>query len=139
MPCLNGQDNAGAGPIISISVFPAGSVTAGTQLNLPANTFLGLLDTGAEKTCISSQVVQTASLAPIGMRPMISATQSVPVHVYLVDLILPLGNPGFIVPGIEVLEFRPGAGNSFQLLVGRDIIRQGTLVMSADGHFSFCI
>jgi hypothetical protein len=73
------------------------------------------------------------------MRPMVSATESVPVNVYLVDLLLPFGAAGFILPGAQVLEFTPAGGSPFQMLVGRDVICQGALTISFDGHFTFCL
>jgi hypothetical protein len=68
---------------------------------------------------------------------MISATHSVPVNQYLVDLIFPIGKTGFIVSAIQVMEFVTSNNTPFQILVGRDILCQGLLTLSFDGHFSF--
>ena len=139
MPCLSGRYESGIGPLINIGVFPCGSFQS---VKIPIgqmSTFPALIDTGASVTCISADVAKTAGLQPIGMRPMISATQAVPVNVYLVDLLLPFGNAGFILPGSLVMEFIPTAGSSFQILVGRDIICQGALTISFDGHFTFSL
>ncbi|MBI1928060.1 aspartyl protease family protein [Candidatus Poribacteria bacterium] len=97
------------------------------------------MDTGASATCISSQVAQSVGLQPIGMRPMTSATHSVPVNVYLVDLLLPFGNGVHILNNVKVLEFIPVGGSPFQMLVGRDIICRGTFTISFDGHFTFSL
>jgi hypothetical protein len=96
-----------------------------------------LIDTGASVTCISLGVAQAVGLQPIGMRPIVSATESAPVNVYLVDLLLPFVAAGFVSPGTQVLEFLPGGNSPFQILVGRDIICQGVFTISFDGHFTF--
>jgi len=101
--------------------------------------FPALIDTGASVTCVSQNVVQSVPLQPIGMRPMISTTQYAPVYVYLVDLFLPFGAAGFVVQGIQVMEFASGGTAPFQMLLGRDIICRGTLTLSFDGHFTFCL
>jgi len=41
------------------------------------------------------------------MRSMVSATQAVPVNVYLVDSLL-IWAAGLLVPGTQVMEFAPG-------------------------------
>jgi hypothetical protein len=90
-------------------------------------------------TCISPQVVQSIGLQPIGMHPMVSATQTVPVNVYLVDLLLPFGTAGLLQAGVQVMEFAGDPGQLFQILLGRDILCRGTFTMSFDGHFTFSL
>jgi hypothetical protein len=97
------------------------------------------MDTGASATCISPTVAQTVGLQPIAKRPMVSATQAIPVNVYLVDLILSFGPNHFVVNGMQVMEFSAEKGSRFQVLLGMDIIRQGLLTISFDGHFTFCM
>jgi len=70
---------------------------------------------------------------------MISATQSVPVNVYLADLLLPFGTAGFVMAGAQLMEFVPGGGSPYQILVGRDIICRGAFSLSFDGHFTFAL
>jgi hypothetical protein len=84
-------------------------------------------------------MAQTVGLLPLGMRPMVSATQTVPVPVSLVDLVLPFGIAGFILSGAQVMEFFPTGGSPFQMLIGHDIICRGILTPSFDGHFTFAI
>ena len=88
---------------------------------------------------ISPLVVRAVGLAPIGMRQMTSATHSVPVNVYLANLLLPFGQTGYLVPSIPLMEFAQGWGDSFQILLGRDILCQGILTLSFDGHFTFAL
>ena len=135
MPCLSGNFDPAIGPIIQIGVFAANTF-APTQQVTP---FPALIDTGASITCISPRIVQTIGLQPIGMRPMISATHSVPVYVYLVDLIVVFGGAGFVLQATQVMEFLPIGNPTYEILVGRDIICKGTFSMSFDGHFSLSL
>jgi len=139
MPCLSGRFDPGIGPLINLGVLPTGVLEPGASLSAQISTFPALLDTGATITCVSPRVAQTIGLQAIGMRPMISATHSVPVNVYLVDLLLPFGTAGYIISGAQVMEFSPEGGSPFQMLVGRDIICRGSLTLSFDGHFTFCL
>ncbi|RJR47235.1 MAG: hypothetical protein C4567_01330 [Deltaproteobacteria bacterium] len=136
MPCLSGKYDPAIGVLINIGVLLANTATP-TISQLPL--FPALIDTGASITCISPNVVQTLNLKSIGMRPMISATHSVPVNQYLVDLIFPFGKAGFVMKAIQVMEFLAINNAPFQILVGRDIICKGVITISFDGHFSFCL
>ena len=118
-----------------MGVFAANTFAPAAQIT----PFPALLDTGASVTCISPRIIQAVGLQPIGMRPMISATNSVPVNAYLVDLIVIFGGTGFIINATQVMEFSPGGNPPFEILVGRDIICRGTLSMSFDGHFSLSL
>ena len=139
MPALSGRFDPGIGPLINIGVLPPGIFTPATAQTTPITTFPALLDTGASMTCISPHVAQTVGLRPMGLRPMVSATQTVPVPVYLVALVLPFGTAGFILSGTQVVEFAPTGGSPFQMLIGRDIICRGILSLSFDGHFACAI
>jgi hypothetical protein len=139
MPALSGQFNPGIGPLINIGVLPTGLLTPTTAQTMQVTAFPALIDTGASVTCVSAHVAQTAGLQPIGMHQMVSATHTVPVPVYLVDLVLPFGTAGFVLSGAQVMEFSPSGASPFQMLVGRDIICRGILTLSFDGHFSFAI
>lgn len=139
MPCLSRNFDPKIGPLINVGVLLTGTLTSGVVVSTQITTFPALIDTGASVTCLSPSVARTVGLQPIGMRAMVSATQAVPVNVYLVDLLLPFGAAGLLVPGTQVMEFAPGGGNFFQMLVGRDIICQGSLTISFDGHFTFCL
>ena len=56
---------------------------------------------------------------------MASATQSVPVNVYLVDLILPFGAVGYPFPGAQVFEFAPGGAAPIRCLSGATSFARG--------------
>jgi predicted aspartyl protease len=139
MPCLSNQYNPGIGLLINIGVLSPGILTPATVGSTPITAFPALIDTGASITCISSKVAQTVGLKPVGMRPVASATQAVPVNMYLVDLVITFGATGYLVASTQVLEFAPPDGSPYQMLVGRDIICRGALAMSFDGHFTFSL
>jgi hypothetical protein len=139
MPCLSGRFEPGVGVLINVVVLPSGTLTPGGAITAPLTAFPALIDTGATVTCISPQVIQAVGLQPIGMRPMTSATQSIPVNVYLVDLILPFGNAGHAIPSTQVMEFVGNGAAPFQILVGRDLLCRGTFTLSFDGHFTFSL
>ena len=47
---------------------------------------------------------------------------------------------GYTVGGVNVMEFQTGQNPSpYEVLLGRDLICQGQLTMSFDGHFTFSI
>jgi hypothetical protein len=125
--------------MINVGVLSPGVLTPATAPSTQIQTFPALIDTGASATCISPGVAQSVGLTPMGMRPMSSATQSVPVNVYLVDLFLPFGNAGLVLPSIQVMEFIQSGGAPFQILVGRDIICRGAFAISFDGHFTLSL
>ena len=139
MPCLVIKYNPAVGPIVEVGAGPAGAFQ---KPQIPATdtvTFPALIDTGASITCVSPEVAQRLRLNPIGMRDMNSATHTVPVNVYLVDLFLPFGATAYVVRGTQVMEFSPGQGSPYQILLGRDIICRGVLTMSFDGHLTLSL
>ena len=139
MPCLSGRFDPRTGPLINVGVLASGTLRPASAQPTQVPAFPSLIDTGASLTCISPNVAQTVGLQPIGKRSMVSATQAVPVNVYLVDFVLPFGAAGLVLQGTQVMEFSPGGNSPFQILVGRDIICQGILTMSFDGHFTFSL
>ena len=139
MPCLSGQFNPQVGLFLNIVVLPPGRYGPGTTIPSTVTSFPALIDTGASITCISQQVVQTVGLQAIGMTQMISASQTIPAHLYLVDLLLPFGHGGLLQKGIQVMEFQAAGTDPVQMLLGRDILCRGVFTMSLDGHFTFSL
>lgn len=139
MPCLSGRYDPAIGPLVNIGVLPPGVLTPALPASLQIPTYPALIDTGASSTCIAPAIAQILNLQPLGMRPVVSATQSVPMNVYLVDLVLPFGQTLHVLTGMQVYEFASAGTNPFQVLLGRDIICQGTLNLSFDRHFVFCL
>lgn len=137
MPCLSSKFERGDGPVINTGILRAG-IFDPINPKWDFHQFPALLDTGASATCISPTVITAASLKPIGKKPMISATESKPVNIYLVDILLPFGNAGVVKQDIQVMEFATG-NKKYEILIGRDIICDGSLTISYDGHFTFCL
>jgi len=106
---------------------------------LRVQNFLALIDTGATRTCISRQAASVAGLVAMGKLPMVSATQTIPMDVYLADIVLPMGTAGLILPNMQIMEFNCDPNCAFQVLLGRDILAKGVFTFSFDGHFSFSV
>jgi hypothetical protein len=125
--------------LITVDVLLPGTATIiGTGAG-PRTPLVALVDSGASHTCIASGIAQALNLQPIGMRPMASAHQTAPVNVYQVDLMLLFGSQALALTYFPVLEFAAPSNSPFQVLVGRDIICRGVLVVSFDRHFTFSI
>lgn len=99
------------------------------------------MDTGASLTCISPKVAQALGVKPIGMIPVSSASHpNLPTNTYLIDIGVLFGSWGILwQSNVQVLEFQPVAGSAYEMLLGRDIICQGALTVSFDGHWTFSI
>ncbi len=69
-----------------------------------------------------------------------SATSgSVPMNTYIVDILVPFGKTGWAARSVLVMEFAAPLKGPYQLLLGRDVICQGVLTLSFDGHFSLAL
>ena len=139
MPCLSGKFSPAEGIILNLACLLPGTWTPET--NLTPKYFAALLDTGASHTCISSRVARDVGIAPTSMQQMASAThESVPVNTYLIDLGVVFGGAiWWEFTNLQVLEFQPGGSSPYEMLIGRDVICQGALTISFDGHYTFSI
>ncbi len=90
---------------------------------------LALVDTGADRTCISLEAVKTLGL--VGNFPVAISSPSGPAMsaAYTVDLSLP--GTEIEVKGIQVVGAYL-AGQGIEVLIGRDILERAKLVY--DGH-----
>ena len=110
-----------------------------------------LVDTGATVSCVTQFVAARLQLQPKGKLPMQTASGLVDVNAYEVHLgfrmqvqgeLQILGHPipkqqeEIIAWNTMAPEFESGA-NSYQCIIGRDILRMGGLTLSHDGHYSF--
>jgi hypothetical protein len=116
-----------------------------------------LVNTGATTTCISSKLANSLNIQPIG-KVRLQGVAQVNFHnsyLFLIGFpfapasgvaetrrVLPLGR-GEVPSQLHVLqsvirgcEFDPGNA-TFDVLLGMDVIRTGTLVVQGDGSFSF--
>lgn len=131
MSCLNGTATGNTGPIILVNVGRPGESS-------PRNseTSSALIDT---RTCISHAVADALGLQPTGKISVQSSTESKAMNTYVVDLFFRFGaDPIYSLPAMEVAEFN-ASPSAFGVLLGRDVLCRGTFVMSADGHFTFCL
>lgn len=146
MPVLSGPFDWQKGLIWDI-----GFIAAGDQL--PAGPDLihfcpAMVDTGASHTCVSQSVAKELQLEPSGKSEMRTAREIVPVNLYYVQLVIILpakrGPDGEQIGTMQVFgpisapEFDPG-DQVCKALIGRDIISQGALHMSLDGHYTFSL
>ncbi len=105
-----------------------------------------LVDAGASVTCISSSVAKELELVAKRKNRNTNASGIEEVNVYDVQPVIILSN----VPSAEneatiamqafepirFPEFNPG-DNIYKALIGRDILQQGVLTLSFDGHYTF--
>ena len=82
-----------------------------------------LIDTGASRSFVSQRLAEKLKLESLGAIPVLTASEQVEVETYSVTLIIPMGSSLRIFEKIEVAEY--GGGKSHDVLLGRDIIRNG--------------
>lgn len=111
--------------------------------------YTALLDTGATTSCVTEDVVNDLRLAQTGVQPVpVKAfnQQTSMLFEYLVNVSLVGSQPGpkgagdvgqySIAPAHRVLGFP--ALPAYQMIIGMDILREGTLFVSPDDFtFSF--
>ena len=85
-----------------------------------------LWDTGAMKTCISTELAKNLALVATGKKDIRTPSGTKTVNTYLIDIILP---NEIKVPDIEVCDSAIGA-QGLGLLLGMDIISQGDFSVS---------
>lgn len=122
------------GALVDVTVAKAGTFRRLPISNANWCDFRGLLDTGANTTCVTPRVVRNVGLSLSGQTEMKSGTQTAIVGSYLADLVIPLGiNTEFssdqVVEDILVTEF-PGE-LAADVLLGLDILSR--LVLHFDG------
>lgn len=144
MPCLTANFDPRIGPIINLGIEqPKLHPNTSSASNKKIQLLAALIDTGASKTCICDSVAQTLNLPVIGKAPMTSASSTVIVNEYLCDLHIPFGIPGQCIEinyeNIPLMGFN-AAGNSFKILLGRDVLQLGTLHYSGlSNQFTLCM
>jgi hypothetical protein len=160
MPCIWGQHNnsqvfLNVG-IIDASTINPQSLTFGSQIP-PPQMFKALVDTGAQRTMISTNVVRTLNLTPVG-KIGISGVGSSQYHngyLFHVVFVTPMARiagqvptPGNPVPAVVHYQPMPIYGAEldpamtlqtagFDVLLGMDVICTGSLKIEGNGTFSF--
>jgi hypothetical protein len=115
--------------ITDIEVMPAFDPNKPTPAGLQSYRTKALWDTGASKSVLSTSVVQKLGLTPIGKCQVHHGDGESERNTYVVNFRLP-NTVGFA--GMVVTDFPP-SHNSFEVLVGMDVIRHGDLSISNVG------
>lgn len=142
MPAFSGRFDWDAGLIWQVG-FVTGKAPPDTDV---VSVYSALVDTGASRTCIAQSLAEEIDARPIGKTAMQTAGGSVSANIYDVHVGIVLGNAKnpdgsgrsqvSVIPNVRVLEFEPGH-TTYSALIGRDILRDGVLTLSFDGHFSY--
>jgi len=95
-----------------------------------------MIDTGASQSVIQAGLADRLGLSPVGIASIYTASAAdAPCALYDVRLALPSN----VVAGLLAIETSL-AGQSIQVLVGRDLLQQGVLVyVGYTGTFTFSI
>ena len=146
MPCLSAIFNPTIGPLLNVFIAPAGTLKA--KANGDGQPHVGyhslLIDTGADITCLATQVAAGLGLRSIGKRNVGHAAGSDEVNPYLADIGIPFGDPTkgvqtFVIENMTVMEFG-GAHPNYQGLLGRELICRGQFSMAGwDNRYIFCL
>lgn len=99
---------------------------AQAQYETRTATAKALWDTGAMKTCISTELAQNLLLVATGKKDIRTPSGTKTVNTYLINIILP---NEIEVPDIEVCDSAIGA-QGLGILIGMDIISQGDFAVS---------
>ena len=85
-----------------------------------------MVDTGAQMTVISPDVVRDLGLKPVGVIPMITPTTAEPVQCrqFHLNVYLP---QEITIENVLAAE-APLIGHAFQCLIGRDVLAKGVLL-----------
>jgi hypothetical protein len=151
MPCLWLAHN-NSQLFITVGIIDAAtvSIAPGTLLGAaiqPPRTFVALVDTGAQKTMISANVVNALGLPPQGQIPVQGVGPNITYHngyLFHVAFTLPLQvvAPGqmqvavFIHPSV-IYGAELSVPGGFDVLLGMDILSSGSLKIEGSGHASF--
>jgi uncharacterized protein YchJ len=122
--------------IIKLQVGIAETLSSGKEPNQEAiKTFWAVLDTGATRSCISSNIVKILQLEPVQNINVHTASGIVTKPSYIVDVFLP--NNIRVTP-IKATEIMPNTHVGFDCVIGMDILSQGDSSLSnVDGKTMF--
>jgi hypothetical protein len=143
MPSLWIRFNPKVGPILQVLVWKPGFVPpqGAPAAPMSANLNNALLDTGASCSCISDKVIKSEGLVPSGKQQVGGVHGSQSTNAYRFQIAIPFVqgqnvsgsvNANVMVYNINGIEFIPLP--AIEVLIGRDILCNGVLTMSFDGH-----
>ena len=142
-------------PVVPVLVADASKIHPSKGNGQPPNVELtgqicqGLIDTGAEITCVSESLAEQLKLTPCGTRFLTSAThQAVEKNIYRLAIVvmvggqlpvadkaegknvmLPMSNPT-VIEASEFVGF--GESGNVNVVIGMDIIQQSVMIIA--GH-----
>jgi hypothetical protein len=131
-----------------VTLSQSGPQVFGGNITVPI-LFTALVDTGAQKTMISTNVATTLGLLPQGQIPIQGVGPNVTYHnayLFHVGFMIPINHPppppGQITAAVFIhedviwgAELTSPVG--FVVLLGMDVLSTGALIVGADGRFSF--
>ena len=129
MPCLSGNITHHHQIIIDAELRKLGATNM--------QPFRALIDTGANCSCISKDVIDALGLMPIGKVPMRSASHLIEADQYIVDLGVVLTGHTLEHSGMIVIEC--AQIDEYEVILGMDVIMAGSLQVTFDGRFVFCL
>ena len=115
------------GLLIDVVIMPPQPIVEQlTTKNLPVPSFhaSALIDTGASSTCISQNIVEKIGLFAFYIQKAFTAAGETQQYLYDVGIILPITQPNIISIQAPCADL---SGQSFQVLLGRDVMSQCTL------------
>jgi hypothetical protein len=124
------SDLVASGPALQIAVGPSRElITALTPLGahlLAPQPAMAIIDTGAHTTVLNPELVHRLRISPVGTAPICTPSTTEPlicrryhVNVYLSE--------SFVIENVFAIE-APMGGVPYQCLIGRDVLRLGTLL-----------
>lgn len=149
------RDIKGGQIIINVVVLQPGD-NIQKMIHSPQHVYKALVDTGATNTCISQHVAKTVGLLPQSKKLVTSATQSVAVNSYDIDIHIPIervlssmSSDGIAQKrsqisvlssiNLQVTELMQQSG--FDVLLGMDVLLECSLFISGnhgDPFITFC-
>ena len=102
------------------------------------------MDTGADITCLATQVAVDLGLQLLGKRDVGHAAGTAKVNTYLADIGIPFGDPTkgaqtMVIENMTIMEFS-GAQSNYQGLLGRDLLCHGLFSIAGwDNRYTFCL
>ncbi len=149
MPCIWGKHN-GSQVFLNVAIFEDSIVDqlSGTPAKRPftLHVFSGLVDTGAQATCITNSAAEKVGLTPIGKVPIMGVSGLSYHNNYLFKVGFAFGQQGateVTAASVHIFDAQiQGAelnidSSNFDVLLGMDIISSGSLKIDGDGSFSF--